>query len=163
MTRCFIGLGSNLENPRQQITAAIAALATLPHTQLSAQSQLYGSKAIGPGLQGDYVNAVAELHTELDALGLLSELQKLEAQFGRQRLIHWGPRTLDLDLLLFGEEHRETPELSLPHPRMWERDFVLFPLGELAPELLTARGLDHYTDSGNMNTQQLWLLDTPIS
>lgn len=159
-TRCYIGLGSNLQDPQQQVLSALEALSRLPRSRLIGQSRLYGSKAIGPGEQGDYVNAAATLDTELEAQQLLSLLQNIEAEFGRQRREHWGPRTLDLDLLLYGELNCDSETLTLPHPRMWQRSFVLFPLGELVPDLLRQRGLDAYTDSANIDPSELWLLNT---
>ncbi len=133
MTRCYIGLGSNLQNPREQILSAFAALKQLPNSTLVASSSLFGSKAIGPGKQDDYVNAVAALDTELEAQTLLRELQQLESHFGRERHVHWGPRTLDLDLLLYGDEQYDSPELHLPHPRLCQREFVLSPLAAPSP------------------------------
>ncbi len=159
MIRCYIGLGSNLLNPMQQILQALEALRDLPQSKLHGCSRFYGSTAIGPGEQDDYVNAVAALDTDLQPQQLLKALQALEAEHGRQRTITWGPRTLDLDLLLYGDLVLDSDELHLPHPRMWERPFVLFPLGELAPQLLEARGLGTFTDAANADPQSLWLLD----
>ncbi|KAA0873665.1 2-amino-4-hydroxy-6-hydroxymethyldihydropteridine diphosphokinase [Nitrincola tapanii] len=133
--RCFIGLGSNLDNPIEQVKRALDELAQLPDTQLIQHSALYRSEPVGPAGQPDYINAVAELNTELDAECLLDHLQALEQAHQRVRLEHWGPRTLDLDLLLYGQETIATARLSVPHPWMTQRSFVLYPLAEIAPDL----------------------------
>jgi 2-amino-4-hydroxy-6-hydroxymethyldihydropteridine diphosphokinase len=140
MTHCFIGLGSNLDNPAQQIEAAVAALKSVPQTRFTALSPLYRSIAIGPGPQPDYINAVVELFTTLPAAALLHELQTIETQQGRIRTVRWGARTLDLDLLLYGNNTINSTELTIPHPRMTIRNFVLYPLYDLAPELILPDG-----------------------
>ncbi len=135
-TLCYIGLGANLHQPLQQLEQAVFALAALEHCQLLDVSSLYGSKPMGPQDQPDYVNAVAKLHTCLSAEQLLDQLQKIELDHGRQRKDErWGPRTLDLDLLLFGTAQINTDRLTVPHYGMKVREFVLYPLAELAPEL----------------------------
>lgn len=138
MISCYIGLGSNLEDPLQHILEAFEQLSQLPNTQLIARSSLYQSKAVGPGQQRDYINAVAKLHTELEPLTLLDQLQHIEQAHGRERLEHWGPRTLDLDLLIYGHQIIDHPRLQVPHPRIAERNFVLYPLHELSPGLKLA-------------------------
>jgi 2-amino-4-hydroxy-6-hydroxymethyldihydropteridine diphosphokinase len=138
--RCYIGLGSNLTNPHQQLRAALAALTSLPHSTLLRSSSFYRSAPIGPGEQPDYVNAVAELDTQLSPLELLDQLQSIEVQQGRERSLRWGARTLDLDILLFGRELIDSARLTVPHPRMRERNFVLLPLAELEPELQLPTG-----------------------
>lgn len=135
MIRCFIGLGSNLEKPEQQIKRACKSLQSLPETRLVATSPLYQSTAIGPGDQPDYINGVAELDTALTAEQLLDQLQTIENQQARKREIRWGPRTLDLDLLLFGDNEIDSHRLQVPHPRLHQRNFVLYPLHDLAPNL----------------------------
>lgn len=127
----YIGLGSNLDDPIRQVRQAISALALLPLSQLAATSSLYASRPVGPQDQPDFVNAVVALTTRLSPLALLDQLQALEQQHRRQRLRHWGPRTLDLDLLLFDQQTIAYPRLNVPHPRMHERAFVLAPLAEL--------------------------------
>ncbi len=134
-TTAYIGLGSNLENPVEQVVSAINELATLPNCTNVVASGLYGSAPMGPQDQPDYVNAVASLETSLSAHQLLKELQALEQLHRRVRERHWGPRTLDLDLILFGDEVIQTDDLIVPHPGMCERNFVLIPLYEIAPEL----------------------------
>ncbi|CAA0114790.1 2-amino-4-hydroxy-6-hydroxymethyldihydropteridinepyrophosphokinase [Zhongshania aliphaticivorans] len=163
MTRSYIGLGSNLNTPRQQVLSAIKTIAATPGCHLIAQSRLYGSVAIGPGEQDDYVNAVIAIDTTLTASKLLNTLQAIEAQHQRQRTVRWAARTLDLDLLLYGQAIIQSPELTVPHPRMFERDFVLRPLFDIAPaELLSHHGLNgpekqfstHYSDN-----DKLWVLE----
>ena len=135
MTRCYVGLGSNLGNPRQQILQALDALASLRASTLVAYAPGYSSRAVGPGQQPDYINTVAALDTQLQPEPLLDALQAIEAAQGRERAERWGARTLDLDLLLYGDLRLDTPRLKLPHPRLKERDFVLRPLLDLAPGL----------------------------
>ena len=137
--RTYIGLGSNLENPRNQVEAALEELNQLPGTRLLAASSLYQSKPLGPP-QPDFINAVALLETTLPALALLDQLQGLEQRHQRVRREHWGPRTLDLDLLLYGDESVDHPRLQVPHPELTKRNFVLYPLAELAPELTLPTG-----------------------
>ncbi|WP_305856315.1 2-amino-4-hydroxy-6-hydroxymethyldihydropteridine diphosphokinase [Balneatrix alpica] len=131
----WIGLGSNLEDPKGQIRQALHELASLPQSQLLGHSGLYLSAPLGPQDQPDFVNAVALLRTHLAPLNLLDELQQLEQQHHRVRIQHWGPRTLDLDLLLYGQEVIDHPRLQVPHPHLHRRNFVLYPLMELSPGL----------------------------
>ncbi len=130
-TRTYIGLGSNLEHPEAQVQRALTALAALPLCQLVACSSLYATPPVGPQDQPDFINAVACLDTRLSPLALLDQLQALEQRHRRRRLRHWGPRTLDLDLLLYGERVIQQPRLSVPHPHMHTRAFVIVPLDEL--------------------------------
>jgi 2-amino-4-hydroxy-6-hydroxymethyldihydropteridine diphosphokinase len=132
----YVGLGSNLDEPASQVRRALAALRELPQTRLVLTSSLYGSKPLGPAAQPDFVNAVAGLLTQLAASTFFSALRALEAGLGREPpRVRWGPRRIDLDLLVFGAERRETPELTLPHPGIVQRNFVLYPLFEVAPGL----------------------------
>lgn len=135
MTECFIGLGSNLEDPRAQVLRAFGELDGLPSSTLLQQSSLYQSAPLGPQDQDDFINAVARLRTSLEPADLLSELQHIESDHRRVRERHWGPRTLDLDILLYGDECIETEELHVPHREMSKRNFVLVPLFEIAPDL----------------------------
>lgn len=136
MQRVYIGLGSNLREPRQQLRDAVQALARLPDSSLQAVSSLYGSEPLGPQDQPRYVNAVAALDTTLAPLALLDALQAIERDQGRERKAErWGPRTLDLDILLFGEQVIDLPRLQVPHYHMHARAFVLHPLRELEPQL----------------------------
>jgi 2-amino-4-hydroxy-6-hydroxymethyldihydropteridine diphosphokinase len=131
----YIGLGSNLENPTLQVETALQRLATLKQSSLLAHSSLYRTRPIGPQDQPDFINAVASLETTLDAGGLLEQLQAIEQAHRRIRGgERWGPRTLDLDLLLYGEACIDMPYLRVPHPEMANRAFVLLPLSEIAPQ-----------------------------
>jgi 2-amino-4-hydroxy-6-hydroxymethyldihydropteridine diphosphokinase len=132
----YIGVGSNLEDPRAQVLAAIARLVQLPRTRLVLSSRLYRSRPFGPVAQPDFVNAVAAILTQLEPPALLNELRAIEKAMGRPgRHEHWGPRIIDLDLLAQGRERRKEGELTLPHPGIVERNFVLYPLSEIAPDL----------------------------
>lgn len=136
LKRVYIGLGSNLANPTEQLQNAFSALAALPGSSLLAASSLYTSKPLGPADQPDYCNAVAALDTTLEPLQLLDCLQQIEQLQGRQRKAErWGPRTLDLDILLFADQLIDLPRLQVPHYHLQERPFVLYPLAEIAPEL----------------------------
>jgi len=127
----YIGLGSNLGNPQKTVSSAIAALAGLPATLFICSSSLYLTAPVEAD-GGDYVNAVAKLQTRLNPFELLIELQKLEQQFYRTRSYQNAPRTLDVDLLLYGQHIINTADLQVPHPRMSQRAFVIFPLLEIA-------------------------------
>ena len=133
-TKVFIGLGANLGDPEAQVRRALLALAGLPGTRLIAASSLYRSAPVGYAVQPDFVNAVAQVETRLGAGALLRELLATEARFGRVREFPNAPRTLDLDLLLYGDRVIAEPGLVVPHPRMHERAFVLAPLAEIAPD-----------------------------
>ncbi len=135
--RVFVGLGANLGDAAATVRAAFEALDALPGTRCVARSALYRSAPIEA--QGaDYINAVAQLQTQLSPAALLKELQAIEDRFGRERPYRNAPRTLDLDLLLYGQRRIVTPRLTVPHPRMHERAFVLAPLAEIAPDLALA-------------------------
>ncbi|GMG86425.1 2-amino-4-hydroxy-6-hydroxymethyldihydropteridine diphosphokinase [Biformimicrobium ophioploci] len=138
--RAFIGLGSNLEQPRQQLLSACEAMDRIPHTHLLRRSPLYRSAPVGPEGQPDYVNAVAELETALEPEALLDALQAIEQAHGRVRTLRWGARTLDLDILLYGDGIIDSERLQVPHPRIPERNFVLQPLADLAPDLYLPSG-----------------------
>lgn len=131
MTRAFLGLGSNLGDRRAHLRSAIA---TLP--DVAAVSDVYETEPVGGPDQGRYLNLVVELDTELDARELLERCRAAEAAAERMRAERWGPRTLDVDVLWVDGETVADPDLVVPHPRMWERRFVLAPLAELAPDLL---------------------------
>ena len=132
----YVGLGANLGEPRQQLRRALLELDAVPRTRVVKASSLYRSEPMGYANQPEFVNAVAQLETSLRAARLLAELQAIEARHGRSRSFANAPRTLDLDLLLFGESTVETAKLAIPHPRMHERAFVLQPLLEIAPEII---------------------------
>jgi 2-amino-4-hydroxy-6-hydroxymethyldihydropteridine diphosphokinase len=132
MERIYIGMGSNLADPAEQLRSAVDALAQLPQTELIGVSAFYQSDSLLPG-QPRYTNAVAALDSTLPPLVLLDALQAIENGQGRERLERWGPRTLDLDIVLFGNRLIDEPRLKVPHYHMQERAFVLYPLAELAP------------------------------
>lgn len=135
LTDAFIGLGSNQADPRVQLAQAVIRLSCLPQTELIAQSPFYRSRPVGPPDQPDFINGAVWLRTGLAPLNLLDELQAIEQAHGRQRLQHWGPRTLDLDLLIYGNEAICNPRLTVPHPQLPDRDFVLQPLLDLNPDM----------------------------
>lgn len=139
-TDAFIGLGSNLAEPSAQLARAVIALAALPETELVAQSPFYCSRPVGPQDQPDFINGAVWLRTGLAPLTLLDHLQEIEQAHGRERLQHWGPRTLDLDLLVYGDQTLSEPRLTVPHPELPNRDFVLQPLLDLAPNLTLPDG-----------------------
>jgi 2-amino-4-hydroxy-6-hydroxymethyldihydropteridine diphosphokinase len=134
MSTVYLGIGSNLGDRRASIEAALARLAALPHTRVVTVSSLIETDPVGVTDQPRFLNAVACLETDLAPHYLLVELQSIEDQLGRVRTRRWGPRTIDLDILLYDELVIETDELTIPHPRMAERRFVLAPLAEVAPE-----------------------------
>jgi|TARA_R110000744_G_C19368858_1_gene562214 2-amino-4-hydroxy-6-hydroxymethyldihydropteridine diphosphokinase len=150
--QAYIGLGSNLDNPMAQLNRAIKTLKK--HDRLNAfrVSSIYGSKPVGPQDQPDYINAVASFETDLTPIALLDILQSIEQAQRRVRERHWGPRTLDLDLLLYGSEKIQLPRLTVPHTHMLERGFVIKPLNDLAPKMRL--------ENGKTVTEQLHQLDT---
>lgn len=137
--RAYVGLGSNLDQPIEQVETAIQELDSLPDSRLVEASPLYRSRPLGPP-QPDYINAVAALDTSLEPIELLDQLQALEYRHKRERLEHWGPRTLDLDLLVYDAVTMDHPRLQLPHPEMHRRNFVLYPLADIAPGLVLPSG-----------------------
>ncbi len=133
--RCFVALGANLGDPVLTVRSAILALRELPQTEFIAASSLYRTAPVGLRHQPDFINAVIELIAVSPAPTFLESLFGIEARFGRRRSLKNAPRTLDLDLLLYGDEVSDDPQLTLPHPRLHERAFVLAPLAEIAPDL----------------------------
>jgi len=131
--RAYVGLGSNLGDRAAYLLLGLSALSRLPETRLLRLSPVYETDPVGPP-QPPYLNMVAELETELSPKGLLAEMLRIEKALGRERRERWGPRTLDLDLLLYGDLVLEEAGLSVPHPRLHERAFVLVPLLDLLPE-----------------------------
>jgi len=135
VSRAYIGMGSNVGDRLENLKAAAMSLsAALPEMVLIARSGVYGSEPVGMTDQPDFLNAVVAIETTLDPYKLLSFLHDIEITRGRQRITRWGPRTLDLDILLFADVAQDDPDLTLPHPRLTERRFVLEPLLEIAPE-----------------------------
>jgi 2-amino-4-hydroxy-6-hydroxymethyldihydropteridine diphosphokinase len=132
----YVGVGSNLQEPRAQVVRALEALARLPTTRLVARSPLYHTPPFGEVVQPAFVNAVAGLMTQLTPEEMLDALRRLEKELGREPpRERWGPRLIDLDLLVVGAEKHATETLKLPHPGIAERDFVLYPLADIAPDL----------------------------
>ena len=146
LVRAYVGLGSNLNDPRAQLRSALAALDAIPATCCVAYSSLYRSKPLGTVPQPDYLNAVAAVDTRLTPAELLRELHLIEELHGRVREAErWVPRTLDLDLLLYGDAQVQGEVLTVPHPGLPERNFVLYPLHEIAPQL-------HIPGAGSLQT-----------
>ncbi len=143
--RCAIGLGGNLGDAPGTLTQALSALAELPGSQIVAVSALYRSAAIGPAGQPDYANAVVALDTSLSPWQLLDALQALELAAGRVRDVRWGARTLDLDILFYGDQHINDARLTVPHPELHRRAFVLRPLHDIWPQA-------HWSDTLNLVT-----------
>jgi 2-amino-4-hydroxy-6-hydroxymethyldihydropteridine pyrophosphokinase len=142
VTRVFIAIGSNLASPLDQVNAAIAALGEIPQSRVVAVSSFYRTPPLGPQDQPDYLNAAVELETELAPEALLDNTQRIELQQGRERKAErWGPRTLDLDIMLFGDLTLNTERLTVPHYDMHNRGFMLWPLAEIAPELTFPNGV----------------------
>ena len=136
MSLAYVGVGSNLDGPQRHVAEALGELDAIPGTRTVKRSSLYRSAPVGYAAQPEFVNAVAALETMLDPETLLGELQAIEARHGRRRSFLNAPRSLDLDLLLYGEAEQRTARLTLPHPRMHERAFVLKPLVELEPAIV---------------------------
>ena len=136
-TRCYLGLGSNLNDPFSQLQQALQALEAVPGIRVSTVSAFYRSLPIGPGEQPDYCNAVAEISTHLNPVDLLHSLQNIERAQGRDRKTgpRWSARTLDIDVLLYGDAIIDLDHLTVPHPEMADRNFVLVPLADIAPDL----------------------------
>jgi len=152
----YIGLGSNLDQPYQQIKKAIIALNNLAGTKVKTDSGYFKSRPMGPADQPDYVNAVVELETVLGADKLLEYCQLIEKQQHRIKMRHWGERTIDLDILLYADQQIETEDLTVPHPGLCQRDFVYMPLLKIKPDLqVPGRGLLNNivksTDAENAN------------
>ena len=141
MALSFIGLGSNLNDPELQIRNAIGAIRLVPKSQVVKVSSLYFSRPMGPQDQPDYMNAVLAIETQLSPLALLDELQDIENKAGRVRKENrWGARVLDLDILMYDQQAIENDRLTVPHYGMHEREFVLMPLAEIAPDLVMPDG-----------------------
>jgi len=146
VTVAYVGIGSNLDEPRRQVLEAFSELDQLPHTRVVKKSSLYRSAPMGHAGQPDFINAVAQLETGLPADRLLAELQEVERRHGRERSFPNAPRTLDLDILLFGNATMQSSVLTIPHPRMHQRAFVLKPLLEIDPQLPFHRQLESCKD-----------------
>ena len=149
MTTVYLGLGSNLAKPQKQILSAINEIAKLPNCNLLCRSSLYQTKAEGGVVQDDFINAVLAIKTSLKPLELLDVLQEIEVLHQRKRTIRWGPRTLDIDILLYGNAIINNTRLQIPHKLMTERGFVLLPLMEIAPDLIIPESEKSVADLAN--------------
>jgi 2-amino-4-hydroxy-6-hydroxymethyldihydropteridine diphosphokinase len=136
MSTAYIALGSNLDDPARQLQQAVTAIGALQDSSITALSSVYRSAAVGPGEQPDYLNAVLALATGITPAQLLDKLLELEDRQGRVRTVRWGARTLDLDILLYDDRQVSTETLTIPHPAMKQRNFVLYPLAEIAGKKL---------------------------
>lgn len=159
MANVYIGLGSNLDHPRQQIKDALAELDIMDQVTLLAASSLYCSPPMGPADQPDYINAVAQIETMLQPLQLLETLQGIEQAHHRLRKRHWGERTLDLDLLLYDDIEMQTPRLQVPHPGLTHRAFVLLPLLEISPHIVIPGKEEAQNYLSNLDDQELVKLE----
>lgn len=155
MTLAYIAIGSNLASPLEQVNAAVQALGEIPQSKIVAVSSFYHTPPLGPQDQPDYLNAAVVLETALDAETLLDNTQRIELQQGRVRKAErWGPRTLDLDIMLFGHETINTERLTVPHYDMKNRGFMLWPLFEVAPDLIFPDGIPLRTILDNLNAER---------
>ncbi len=156
----YIGIGGNLSDPRSQVSRAVERIGSIADVRLVLRSRLYGSRPLGGLQQPDFVNAVVGVLTRLEPLALLRELRAIERAFGRPDARRkWDPRIIDLDLLVHGRERRGEPELRLPHPGIVERNFVLYPLADIAPDL-EVPGLGRVADlAGRVPAEGIWTLD----
>ena len=155
MTLAYIAIGSNLASPLEQVNAAVQALGEIPQSKIVAVSSFYRTPPLGPQDQPDYLNAAVILETELGPEELLDNTQRIELQQGRVRKAErWGPRTLDLDIMLFGHETINTERLTVPHYDMKNRGFMLWPLFEVAPDLIFPDGIPLRTILDNLNAER---------
>ena len=155
MTIAYIAIGSNLASPLEQVNAAVQALGEIPQSKIVAVSSFYRTPPLGPQDQPDYLNAAVVLETALNAETLLDNTQRIELQQGRVRKEErWGPRTLDLDIMLFGHETINTERLTVPHYDMKNRGFMLWPLFEVAPDLIFPDGISLKSILDNLNAER---------
>jgi 2-amino-4-hydroxy-6-hydroxymethyldihydropteridine diphosphokinase len=159
----YIGIGSNLADPRARVLRGMDEIASISEVRLVLRSGLYGSRPMGPANQPDFVNAVVAVLTKLQPVALLRELRSIERSFGRpESREKWGPRILDLDLLVYGRIRSTDPELVLPHPGIVQRNFVLYPLAEIAPDL-GVPGLGRVAElKARVSTEAIWPLQGAI-
>jgi 2-amino-4-hydroxy-6-hydroxymethyldihydropteridine diphosphokinase len=160
-TPTYVALGSNLAEPIQQVIRALHELSQLPSTRLIRHSSLYRSVPMGPQSQPAFINAVAALLTQLDVQQFLQATQGIEAMMGREVSERWGPRIIDLDILLFGDARSATEALQLPHPGLLLRNFVMTPLAEVAPSLALPGGLNAAVVAQTLGTAGLQRLPEP--
>jgi 2-amino-4-hydroxy-6-hydroxymethyldihydropteridine diphosphokinase len=158
-TTAYIGIGSNLQNPSAQVSKAIESLGKQPDCHIKTVSKHYLNKAFGPVAQPDCINAVIQIETSLSPERLLTMLQNIELLQGRVREMRWGPRVIDLDLLLYGNIQLESDKLTIPHPGLTERYFVLVPLFEIAPDLVLPDGRPLATLMTAVDHSVIWAVD----
>jgi 2-amino-4-hydroxy-6-hydroxymethyldihydropteridine diphosphokinase len=160
----YVGVGSNLGMPAAQVERALTRLGQLPASRLLRRSSLFGSRPLGTLAQPDFVNAAAAILTQLDAAAFFHELRALERALGRAPpREHWGPRVIDLDLLVFADLRLDEPDLTVPHPGIAERNFVLYPLAQIAPQLLVP-GAGSVADlAAQVSPAGIWRLDAPLA
>ncbi len=158
MNRVYIGIGSNIGDAQFHVLRAVEMLKESPHCTMLRCASLYGSKPFGPVEQADFVNTVVELDTDLNAEELLEHLKKTEQHLGRTGNVRWGPREIDLDILSYGNLQVNSTELTLPHPGIAERAFVLVPLAELRPDLLLADGQTAEEAKNKLESGLVWPL-----
>lgn len=139
-TIAYVALGSNLNHPEKQVEIAVEFIRGIPSTNVTAESSVYETLPLGPSDQPNYINQVIAVETELSAHDLLHALQAIENKMGRVRTVRWGARIIDCDIILFGDESIQTDELTIPHPEYKNRDFVLYPLAEIRPDLVLPLG-----------------------
>lgn len=154
----YIGIGSNLDNPVKQTLSAVRHLQQTPHINVEQTSPWYQSQAIGPKGQPDYINGVCHITTTLSPLELLDALQEIEKAHHRERHVKWGPRTLDLDILLFDDIRVQTERLTIPHPELLNRNFVLYPLTDVAPTIILPNNMPLRVFINQVTQEGLWPL-----
>jgi 2-amino-4-hydroxy-6-hydroxymethyldihydropteridine diphosphokinase len=147
ISNVYIALGANIGNRAANLETVIEYIDKLPDTRVSAQSKIYETDPVGYLDQGQFLNMVIEIHTAFEPLALLKELQNIEKELKRTREIHWGPRTIDIDILLYGDREINYPDLIIPHPRMFDRAFVLVPLRDVYPDKkINGKDIDELID-----------------
>lgn len=159
MGRIFVGVGSNLGDASSQVKSAISQIGQIPEVKVLRSASLYGSKPFGPVEQNDFVNTVIEIESSLEPHDLLKRLKQLEQSMGRVHGVRWGPREIDLDILIYGSRKFSSATLQLPHPGITERAFVLIPLAELEPELVLPGDLPILDAIQQLEPGLVWLLD----
>lgn len=157
----YLGLGSNMNHPKAQLERAVEAIERLPATRIIRKSPLYASKPWGKLDQPDFLNMVVEIETGLSSHTLLQQCKRIEAEQGRKEGERWGPRPVDIDILLFGDKAIRTAGLVVPHPRMWERAFVLLPLANLRPDIVSPGGMAIVDALHQLHiaSQEVWLYE----
>lgn len=155
----FVGVGSNLGDASSQVKSAISQIGQIPEVKVLRSASLYGSKPFGPVEQNDFVNTVIEIESSLEPHDLLKRLKQLEQNMGRVHGVRWGPREIDLDILIYGSRKFSSATLQLPHPGITERAFVLIPLAELEPELVLPGDLPILDAIQRLEPGLVWLLD----